>query len=300
MKNIIQEIEQLKRAKNALILAHNYQLAEIQDIADFTGDSLELSRKAANVSNPIIVFCGVRFMAETAAILNPDKKILIPNIEAGCPMADNCQLEQLQALRKAHPKAKAICYINTNAEIKAHVDCCCTSGNAFEIVDYYRDEEIIFVPDVNLGSYIQKISKKELILSDGCCPVHNKEYIPELEALLQKYPEAVVMVHPETPPQLQERADLVLSTGKMLSHAKESLNPQYIVGTENGILHTLRKQNPEKEFMPLSENFICEDMKKIDLELLLDCLKNEEVQVNVPQNIADKARNSIEKMLEIF
>ena len=296
---IIEEIERLKKEKNAVILAHNYQIPEIQDIADFTGDSLELARKATHVDADIIIFCGVKFMAETAAILNPDKKVLLPVPDAGCPMADSFTVEDLIKVKKRYPDAKVISYVNTNADVKALSDCCCTSSNAVKIVEHYKDYPVIFCPDKNLGSYVQRILDKELILVEDSCYVHDRNLLKKLKELKEEHPNAIVMVHPEMPPSIQKEADAVLSTGQMLKFAKKTMNKKFIVGTEEGILHPLRKQNPDKEFILLSPELLCKDMKKISLEHILFALQKGVFEVTVPSDVAEKAKLAIENMLNI-
>ncbi len=300
MKSIEEKIQDLKRERGAIIIAHNYQPDEVQAIADFTGDSLELSRKAAELDEDVIVFCGVHFMAETAAILSPEKTILLPDQFAGCPMADMITAEQLRAKKAEHPGAVVITYVNSSAETKAECDLCCTSSNAIKIVDSVpADKEIIFVPDTHLGHYVQKELGREMIIWDGYCPTHSR--IREVDILREKaeHPNAVVMAHPECPLNIRELADALLSTGQMCAFAKESAATEFIVATEMGLLYRLRNENPGKKFYAPSNRAICPNMKKIDLEKVLWALEDMQHRVVVPEEIADKARRSIEAMLEL-
>ncbi len=296
---MIEKINMLKKQRNAIILAHNYQRAEIQDIADFTGDSLELSIKAQAVKEDVIVFCGVSFMAETAKILSPSKIVLLPDAEAGCPMADMIDVASLKKLKAAHPEAVAVCYVNSSAEVKAECDVCCTSANAATIIaGIPLDKEIIFVPDANLGAWVEKQSGRKLILYPGFCPTHAK-FTPEMVAGKRRdYPDAAIMVHPESPLEVSMLADAVLSTGGMLTFARQSSHKQIIVGTETGHLHRLQKENPDKEFIPLSDSGICPNMKKITLPKLLFSLENMQNEIIVPEAISKKAANAILNMLK--
>jgi quinolinate synthase len=297
MKN---EIQKLKQELDAVILAHNYCRAEIQEIADFTGDSLELARIATQVDAKTIVFCGVYFMAETAAILNPNKSVLIPDRLAGCPMADMITGEQLRQMKGENPKAKAVCYVNSTAEVKAECDICVTSGNAAQLMKKFSpDEEILFVPDQHLGSHIMKILGRDYKLWPGYCPVHAMITSSDVEKARLKYPGAVVMVHPECSKEVREAADEQLSTCKMCEFARISGKNEFVVGTELGILHRLRKENPDKKFYPINENVVCVDMKKITLEKLRDSMKFNEFVVKVPEDIALRARKAIMAMLSI-
>ena len=300
MKSIEEKIQDLKRERGAIIIAHNYQPDEVQAIADFTGDSLELSRKAAELEEEVVVFCGVHFMAETAAILSPEKTILLPDRFAGCPMADMITAEQLRAKKAEHPGAVAITYVNSSAETKAECDLCCTSSNAIAIVaSVPADKEIIFVPDTHLGHYVQKELGREMIIWDGYCPTHSR--IRDIDILREKaeHPDAVVMAHPECPLNIRELADALLSTGQMCTFAKESDAAEFIVATEMGLLYRLRNENPDKKFYAVSERAVCPNMKKIDLEKILWALEDMQHRVVVPEEIANKARRSIEAMLEL-
>lgn len=297
--DLIEKIKVLKKQRNAIILAHNYQRPEIQDIADFTGDSLELSIKARDIREDVIVFCGVSFMAETAKILSPSKTVLLPDADAGCPMADMIDVASLKKLKAEHPEAAVVCYVNSSAEVKAECDVCCTSANAAKIVAGIPPEkEIVFVPDANLGAWVEKQSGRDLILYPGFCPTHAR-FTPEM--VLEKrrdYPDAAVMVHPESPPDVTALADAVLSTGGMLTFARQSSHRQIVVGTEIGHLHRLRKENPDKEFIPLSDSGICPNMKKITLPKLLFALENMQTEIVVPEPVCCKAESAILNMLK--
>ncbi len=300
MMDIIDEIKRLKEEKKAVILAHNYQRGEVQDIADFVGDSLELSRTAAKGDSEVIIFCGVYFMAETAAILCPDKKVILPDLKAGCPLADMITLKELEDFKKNYPKAGVVCYINSSAEIKANSDICCTSSNAIKVVNSLKEEEIIFIPDMNLGNFVSKNTPKKMHIWQGFCPTHLWIKLSDIKRLKDIHPEAVVMVHPECAPDVVEFADKVLSTGQMLKFAKESEFKEFIVGTEKGIIHRLKKENPGKEFYPVSNKIICPNMKRITLKKILKSLKNLEPKVIVEKEISKRAKISIERMLEIL
>lgn len=300
MIDIIKEIERLKEEKNAVILAHNYQRGEVQDIADFVGDSLELSRKAKETRADVIIFCGVHFMAETAKILNPEKKVILPDLKSGCPLADMINLKQLEELKKKYPDAKVVCYINTSAEIKANSDICCTSSNAIKVVEKIDSDEIIFIPDMNLGNFVSKNTKKKMHIWEGFCPTHIWIKKEDILKLKKKLKDAVVMVHPECPEDVIEIADFVLSTGGMLKKAGEIDAKRFIIGTENGIIHRLKKENPSKEFYPVSKKIICPNMKRITLKKVLNSLKKLKPEIEVEENIRIKAKISIDRMLEIL
>lgn len=296
--NLIEEIKQLKAERNAVILAHNYVRPELQEIADFTGDSLELSIKAKNVKAETIVFCGVRFMAETAKLLSPDSVVLLPNPDAGCPMADMAAADAVAAYRAAHPEAFLVAYVNTTADVKAHVDLCCTSGNAEKIIaELPENQEILFLPDRNLGGNMNRKLDRKMDLWPGCCPTHDHvtpEMIAEARAA---HPGAKVLVHPECAPEVVAAADEALSTGGILKFVRESSDKAFIIGTESGILHRLRKENPGKEFYPLQPEMICPDMKKITLENVRDCLKNMASRIELPEEILREAVKPIEAMI---
>ena len=293
------EIRMLRNDHRAVILAHNYCRGEVQDIADFTGDSLELARKATEIQADVIVFCGVTFMAETAKILNPEKRVLIPDPTAGCPMAEMITAVQLRELKAQHPGAKAVCYVNSTAEVKAECDICVTSGNAERVMATLKGEEIIFVPDMHLGGYVSKRLGETYTCWKGFCPIHAKLELRDIrDGRLAAGMDAPVLVHPECDKPVREAADRCLSTGGMCKFVKESPCERFVIGTEAGILHRLRKENPEKEFTAIG-GLVCEDMKKITLEKLRDSLLNMRYEVKVPEEIATKARKAIQRMLEV-
>jgi quinolinate synthase len=300
MKSIEEKIQELKRERGAIIIAHNYQPDEVQAIADFTGDSLELSRKGAELPEEVIVFCGVHFMAETAAILSPEKTILLPDQFAGCPMADMITADQLRDKKAEHPDAVVITYVNSSAAIKAESDLCCTSSNAMAVVSSVpADQEIIFVPDTHLGHYVQEQLGREMIIWDGYCPTHSR--IRDIDILREKedHPNAVVMAHPECPQNIRDIADELLSTGQMVRMASESTHKEFIVATEMGMLYRLRNENPDKKFYSVSDRAVCPNMKKIDLEKVLWSLEDMQHRVVVPEPVCAQARKSIEAMLAI-
>jgi quinolinate synthase len=295
--NLVAEIQKLKATRNALILAHNYQLPDVQDIADFTGDSLELSRKATEITAEVIVFCGVHFMAETAAILNPGKTVLLPDARAGCPMADMITGEQLREFKARHPGAKVVCYVNSTAEVKAESDCCCTSGNAARIVQHYADHDVLFVPDQHLGSVVAEILGRKLILWPGYCPTHARISPREILDLKAAHPRAVAIAHPECPKPVRAVSDHILSTGQMCKFVQENPAPEFIVATEEGLIHRLRKENPAKAFYRVSPFAVCPNMKRISLEKVYFSLRDLSPVVKVEEPIASRARRAIELML---
>jgi len=293
-----ENILNLKKKRKAIILAHNYQLGEIQDIADYVGDSLELSQKAAKTDAEVIVFCGVHFMAETASILCPDKVVLLPDMHAGCPMANMITAEALRQKKKEHPQATVVCYINTSAEVKAESDVCCTSANAVELVRKLDAQEIIFVPDQYLGHYISTQTGREMILWPGFCPTHARIQPADILRQKKEHPQAEVMVHPECRPEVIELADAVLSTGGMCRYARSTAAREIVVGTEVGIIYRLRKENPGKVFIPISEQAVCPNMKLITLERVLWCLEDMTPEIKVPEEIRIRAKAAVDKMLQ--
>ena len=298
---IQEEISRLKAARNAVILAHNYTRGEVQDVADFTGDSLELARRATEVEADAIVFCGVYFMAETAKILNPDKAVLIPDPSAGCPMADMITGAQLRELKAAHPGAKAVCYVNSTADVKAECDICVTSGNAEKVMRTFPpDQEILFVPDRHLGGHIAGLLGRTYTLWPGYCPTHQMITAKAIADARAAHLGAPVLVHPECAKDVREAADHALSTGGMCKFARESAAQEILVGTEVGILHRLRHENPGKVFHPVVERMVCPNMKKTTLENLVECLRTMKPEVTVPDDIACRARRAIEAMLAIL
>lgn len=300
MSTIIEKIKDLKAKRNAVILAHNYQRGDVQDIADFTGDSLGLSQQAANTKADIIVFCGVHFMAETASILCPDKMVLLPDEHAGCPMANMITLKQLKIKKNEHPQAKVVCYVNSTAAIKAESDICCTSSNAMKIVSSLpKDQEIIFIPDKSLGGYVASKLNRPMILWEGYCPTHHRILSEHIIILKSKHPNAKIVVHPECTPDVIALADHVASTTGIAKYCKETDAKEFIIGTETGILHRLKKENPQKTFYAISLLADCSNMKLISLEKVLWSLEDLVYQIQVPDNIAVKARTAIQRMLDL-
>lgn len=302
MDNLEQDkkrIAKLKKKLNATIVAHNYQRPEIQDIADFTGDSLELARKCAEVKAETIVFCGVRFMAEMAAILNPASTVLLSHSDAGCPLADMIDVCSLRQWKRRYPQAAVVAYVNTAAAIKAESDICCTSANGVEVVEAMPREEILFVPDQNLGHYISTKTSKRIVLYPGFCYVHDRITAEQVKLAKQRYPQAKVLVHPECRPEVINLADAALSTSQMLRYARQSNGRVFVIGTEEGMLYPLRKQNPEKEFRIITSNFICTDMKKTTLETITKAMQTRNNVVTVPEEVGMKARQAIDRMLAI-
>jgi quinolinate synthase len=296
---LVEKISALRKRRNAVILAHNYQLGEVQDIADFVGDSLDLSQRAAETDADVIVFCGVHFMAETASILCPDKVILLPDRNAGCPMADMITAERLRAKKREHPQAVVVCYINSSAEVKAESDICCTSANAVRVVQSLDAREILFVPDQYLGDYISARTGKKMILWPGFCPTHVRIKPERIRELKREYPQARVVVHPECRPEVIALADEVLSTSGMCRYAQRDEVREMIVGTEVGIIHRLKKENPGKRFIPISEQAICPNMKLITLEKVLWSLEEMSPEVKVPEEVRLRAKAAVDKMLKI-
>jgi quinolinate synthase len=297
---LVERILHLKQQRNAIILAHNYQLGEVQDIADSTGDSLELSQRAAETDASVIIFCGVRFMAETASILCPDKIVLLPDMHAGCSLADMVTAEELRQKKREHPKATAICYVNSSAEVKAESDVCCTSANAVRVVRKLTDsEEIIFVPDQHLGHYASTKTGEKIILWPGYCATHLRIQPQDILRLRREYPQAKVVVHPECKPEVIEIADEVLSTGGICKYASRVDVHELIIGTEIGIIHRLRKENPGKRFIPASEQAICPWMKLITLENVLWTLEKMAPEIKVPEETRLRAKAAVDRMLEI-
>lgn len=297
---IAEKIQELKIKRNAVILAHNYQRGEVQDVADFAGDSLGLSQQAAKTKAGVIVFCGVHFMAETASILCPDKLVLLPDENAGCPMANMITLRELKIKKKEHPRAKVVCYVNSTAAIKAESDICCTSSNAMKIVSSIpKDQEIIFVPDKSLGGYVASQLNRPMILWPGYCPTHHRILVEHIIKLKAEYPAAKVVVHPECTTDVIALADHVASTTGIAKYCKESDSKIFIIGTETGILHRLKKENPHKQFHAVAQLADCSNMKLITLEKVLWALEDLVYQVKVTGEIAAKARLAIQRMLDL-
>jgi quinolinate synthase len=300
-ENLIEKIERLKAEREAVILAHNYQPAEIQDLADFCGDSLGLSIKASRTDARVIVFCGVKFMAETAAILSPGKTVLLPDKHAGCPMADMITAEQLSELKHKYPGAVVVCYVNSSAEVKAESDYCCTSSNAVEVVNSIPQErQIIFVPDQHLGRFVVERTGRDLVLWPGYCTTHIFITENDIKSARARYPDAVVIAHPECSEPVKDLADELLSTGQMLEFVKKSQVKRFIVATETGMIHPLEKANGEAEFIAASNKAVCPNMKKITLEKVAWSLEDMQYKIIVPEEIRIKAKKALDRMVEIL
>ena len=297
MDSIVQKINELKKKRKAVILVHNYQPPEVQDIADFLGDSLGLSQKAAETDAEVIVFCGVHFMAETASILCPNKVVLIPDINAGCPMANMINVEGLRNLKKQHPDTAVVAYVNTSAEIKAESDVCCTSANAVKIVNSLPAPQIIFIPDKYLGQYVASQTNKEIIFWEGYCPIHVRILADDIIRTKREHSEAEVLVHPECTPDVIALADKVFSTTGICNYAKKTKSKEIIIGTEVGIIYRLQKENPDKKFYPASERAICENMKNNSLERVLWSLEKMKYEVRVEEKTRQKAKKAIDRMM---
>lgn len=299
-KEIIEKIKALKKEKDAIILAHLYQSEEIQQIADFVGDSFELSKKAKEVTNSVIVFCGVHFMAESAKILNPQKTVLLPVLDANCPMADMVSAEDVKALRGKYPKAAFVCYVNTSASVKAECDVCCTSSNAVKIVNALPNKQIVFIPDENLGCFVaQQVKDKEIILYSGYCIVHKRVTTDDLKSVKKAHPNAKILVHPECIDEVVKLADFAGSTAQILNFVKNSNDNEFIIGTEQGILYPLQEQNKNKTFYLLTPKLLCVNMKKTHLEDVLRCLETDTYEISLSEETINKAKKSLEKMMEL-
>ena len=317
------KILKLKKDLNAVILAHNYQRAEVQDVADITGDSLELSRAAAKTDYRVIVFCGVHFMAESASILSPDKTVLLPEISAGCPMADMVTVQgprktrrefytdklgipfsfpdefTLRDMKKQYPGVPVVAYVNTSAAVKAESDVCCTSSNVVKVVESVKEDTVICIPDRNLSAYAAKRTKKKIISWDGFCNVHARLDAEDVDKAKTEHPDAVLVVHPECPPEVQDMANHITSTSGMLRYCKESKHKEFIIGTEEGLLHRLRADSPEKKFYLLSDEMVCPNMKRTRLESVLRAMENMEHVIKVPEEIRVPAKRALDRMLEV-
>ncbi len=298
-EELIARILELKEEKDACILAHNYQIPEIQDLADFTGDSLELARQATRVERSVIVFCGVDFMAESAAVLNPGKTVLIPSLRARCPMAAMATAEAVREKRWEYPGAAVCSYVNTSAEVKAESDICCTSSSGVPIVRSLAEKQVIFVPDKNLGHYISTQTDKEMILWPGFCIVHERLTLEEVLEARREHPRPELLVHPECRPEVVAIADAVLSTSGMLRHARQSPAEEFLIATEIGLLHPLRQQNPGKRFYPAAPHMVCRNMKEITLDNLLEALEKGQHVVPVPDEVRQRARRALDRMFEV-
>lgn len=298
-QSLAEEIKELKKQHKAVILAHYYQRPEVQDVADFVGDSLQLSQQAANTDAEVIVFCGVHFMAESAAILSPDKIVVLPDSKAGCPMADMVDVEGLRAYKQRVPGVKVVCYVNSSAEVKAESDICCTSSNAVKVVQSLKGEDILFIPDENLGRYAAKILGRPLQLWPGYCKTHDRLSLEDIHKAKAEHPSAKVIVHPECKEDVCQEADYVGSTAGLISFAKSSEDQEFIVGTESGILHRLHQVCPDKKFYLASERLVCPNMKLTTLSKVRDSLRTLSPRVTVDEEIRVKARAALDRMLAI-
>ena len=300
MVTTIEKIKKLKREKNAVILAHCYQPVEIDLVADYVGDSLYLSQVAAKTDADIIVFAGVYFMAQTAKLLSPEKKVLLPQIEAGCRMADMISLNQLKEFKAKYPNIPVVCYVNSTAEVKSECDMCCTSSNAVKVVKSMNEEKILFAPDTYLGKWVEKqLGNVEVITYPGFCPTHLRIRPEDIEKARQDHSDALVLAHPECHTSVSDIADYVGSTTGIMKFAKESNNKSFIIATESGVIDRLRRDYPEKEFIPVKSNIICPNMKMTSLEDILNVLENENNEIFVDEQIAQKAVKCIDRMLEV-
>ncbi len=300
MNNLVEKIDSLKKEKNAVILAHCYQPAEVDFVADYVGDSLYLSQVAAKTNADIIIFAGVYFMAQTAKLLSPNKKVLLPQIEAGCRMADMISFCQLKEFKALNPDIPTVCYVNSTAEVKSECDICCTSSNAVKIVESLNAEKILFLPDTYLGKWVEKqLGNVEVITYPGFCPTHLQIRPADIEKARQEHPQALVLAHPECHTSVSDIADYVGSTTGIMKFAKESDNKSFIIATEEGVIDRLKRDFPEKEFIPVKENIVCPNMKMTSLEDILHVLETEENEIFVDENIAQKAVKCIDRMLEV-
>ena len=300
MKNIIERIKNLKKEKNAIILAHSYQNIEIDEVADFVGDSLYLSQKAKETSADIIVFAGVYFMAQTAKIISPEKKVLLPNLNAGCLMADMINHNQIVEFKKKYPNLPVVCYINSTAEVKAECDICCTSSNAIEIVKSLNEPKVLFVPDANLGKYVEsQLNNVEVITYNGNCPVHHDVTAENISTMRMLHPNAKILIHPECQPQISAMGDFVGSTSGIFDYVKSSSDNEFVIVTEKGVVDRLRRDYPNKTFYLISEKMLCESMKLTTLEEILNSLEKETHEITLDENIQNLASGCIERMLKV-
>lgn len=300
MKKIIDKIKNLKEKKNAIILAHSYQNIEIDTVADFVGDSLYLSQQAQKTNADIIIFAGVYFMAQTAKIISPEKKVILPNINAGCLMADMIDHKQMINFKNSHPNIPIVCYINSTAEVKAECDICCTSSNALEIVKSLNSGKVLFLPDANLGKWVEnKLNNVEVITYNGNCPVHNNINIDDIENARKQYPDAQILIHPECKPEVSSLGDYVGSTSGIINYVKNSQASQFVIVTEKGVYDRLKRDYPDKEFFLIRNNMICDSMKLTSLEEILDALENETNEIHLDEKIRKASFNCIERMLKV-
>ena len=299
MKNLIEKIKKLKEEKNAVILAHSYQNIEIDEVADFVGDSLYLSQMAKTTNADIIVFAGVYFMAQTAKIISPEKKVLLPNANAGCLMSDMINHEQMINFKKNHPNVPVVCYINSTAELKAECDICCTSSNALKIVKSLNNSKVLFLPDANLGKWVEsKLDKVEVITYDGNCPVHNNIEIKDIELARKNYPDAKILIHPECKPEVSRLGDYVGSTSGIMEYVRKSKDKQFVIVTEKGVADRLERDYPDKKFILIKSNMLCESMKLTTLEEILYSLEHEVNEITLDESVRKRSAGCIERMLK--
>jgi quinolinate synthase len=299
IKELHEKVRRLLEEKNAILLAHNYQNPEIQDVADITGDSLGLSIEASKTDADIIVFCGVHFMAESAAILSPEKTVIIPRPDAGCPMADMITKEDAVDFKERFPGAELVTYVNSTADVKSVSDVCCTSANSISVVGSVKSDMVLMAPDKNLAQYTARFTEKEIEWWDGFCPTHEILSPDDVKTAREKYPDAELIVHPECRPEVIDIADHVASTSGMLDHIKKSQNKRFIIGTEIGMLYPLKKANPEKEFFPVSDKMVCSNMKKTTLTDIYDSLSEMRGVVTVPEDVAAGAKRALDRMVQV-
>lgn len=300
MNNLIEKIKKLKTEKNAIILAHSYQNIEIDEVADFVGDSLYLSQKAKDTNADIIVFAGVYFMAQTAKIISPDKKVLLPNLNAGCLMADMIDHEKMVKFKKNHPNVPVVCYINSTAEVKAECDICCTSSNALRIVKSLNNSKVLFLPDANLGRWVEsKLDNVEVITYNGNCPVHNNIEVKDIELARKKHPNAKILIHPECKPEVSKLGDYVGSTSGIMEYVRKSKDKQFVIVTEKGVTDRLERDYPDKKFIPINKHMLCESMKLTTLEEILYSLQHEVNEITLNENTRKRSAGCIERMLKV-
>lgn len=300
MRNLVEEIKRLKEEKNAIILAHSYQNIEIDEVADFVGDSLYLSRRAKDTNADIIVFAGVYFMAQTAKIISPEKKVLLPNLNAGCLMADMINHEQMVKFKEPYPNTPVVCYINSTAEVKAECDICCTSSNALEIVKSLNSKRVLFIPDANLGKWVEsKLDGVEVITYDGNCPVHNNIDTQDILDARKKYPNAKILIHPECKPEVSKLGDYVGSTSGIIDYVKAHKDTQYVIVTEKGVADRLKRDYPDREFILIKNDMLCESMKLTSLEEIKYSLEHEVNEITLDEDIRLKSAGCIERMLKV-
>lgn len=299
-QELIYNIAEMKKQRNAVIVAHNYQIDDVQEIADIVGDSFALSRYCASSPYEVIVFCGVHFMAESAKLLSPEKTVLLPEIDAGCPMAEMVTAEALREEKKKYPDAAVVCYINSTAEVKAESDICCTSSNALKVIRSIKQEEIIFVPDCNLGSYVAKmVPEKKIILWKGFCATHHRIKTEDVKKVRELHPDAVLLVHPECKPEIVDLADFAGSTKQIIDYAASSSAKKFIIGTEMGVMYKLKKDNPEKQFYLLSPGLVCPNMKKTNLQSIYEALRDLKYNIVLDEKLSIRAKLPLERMLQV-